>query len=290
MRPFDYHAPSNVPDALELLRTHGSDAVVMAGGTSLMLLMQQGLVQPAHVVGLQSVAELRGIRPLPDGALEIGATTTHRQVERAAEVRAYCPALAENFSRVATIRIRNQATIGGNLVHADPSQDPPPMLLALNAEAVIAGSGGERIVPLTGFFRDYFETSVEEGELLLAVRLPPLPQGMRATYIKFLPRTEDDYPTIAVAAALRLGSDQVCEDIRVGLGAAAPVPLRARGVEDALRGQRLTASLIEQAAELVRDEVDPLDDVRGSARYKREMARVWTGRALRSLLDGEPDG
>jgi carbon-monoxide dehydrogenase medium subunit len=286
MPEFDYHAATSVSEALDLLGQYGDDAHPIAGGTSFMLMMQQGLLRPGHVVGLRDIPELRGIRALPGGGLEIRACATHRDAERAPEVKAHCAALAENFSRVATIRIRNQATVGGNLVHADPAQDPPPMLLALDAEAVITGKSGERVVPLHEFFQDYFQTVVQDGELLTSVRLPPLPAGTRATYVKFLPRTEDDYATVAVAATLRLGPGNVCEDVRVALGAAAPIPMRARKVEDALRGQRLTPQLIDETAPLVRDEVDPLDDVRGSARYKREMARVWVGRALKSLLDG----
>jgi carbon-monoxide dehydrogenase medium subunit len=286
MREFDYHTPSSLTEALDLLGRYGDDAHLMAGGTALMLLMEQGLVRPGHVVGLQGVAELRGIRRLPDGGLEIRATATHRQAETAAAVREYCSTLAENFSRVATIRIRNQATVGGNLAHADPAQDPPPMLLALDASVAIAGKGGERVVPLDGFFRDFFQTALAEGEVLTAVRLPPLPAGTRTTYVKFLPRTEDDYATVSVAAALALGADGRCQHLRVALGSAGPVPLRAHRVEAALQGQRLTPAAIDAAADLVREEVDPIDDIRGSARYKREMARVWTGRALKSLVDG----
>jgi len=286
MREFDYHPASSAAEAIDLLGRYGDDAHFMAGGTSLMLMMQQGLLQPGHVVGLRGVNELAGVRALPNGGLEIGAGTTHRQVERSPQVASYCPTLAENFSRIATIRIRNQATIGGNLVHADPAQDPPPMLLALDAEAVISSGKGERVEPLDGFFKDVFETAVAEGELLTAVRLPALADGTRSIYIKFLPRTEDDYATVSVAARLRLGANNRCEDVRVALGAAAPIPLRAKKVEGALQGQQLTPELIDQAAELVRDEVDPLDDIRGSAKYKREMARVWTGRALKELLAG----
>jgi carbon-monoxide dehydrogenase medium subunit len=286
MREFDYHAATSTAEALDLLARYGDEAHAMAGGTSLMLMMQQGLVRPGHVVGLRGISEMEGIERRPDGGLEIRALATHRQAERSPDVRAYCPTLAENFSRVATIRIRNQGTVGGNLVHADPAQDPPPMLMALDGEARVVSKGGERLIPLDTFFRDFFETALEEGELLAGVRLPPLATGTRATYIKFLPRTEDDYATVAVAATLRMGPDSQCEDLRVALGAAGPTPLRARRVEGALRGQRLTPALIDSAAEVVREEVDPIDDVRGSARYKREMARVWVGRALKSLLDG----
>ena len=286
MREFEYHAPSTTAEALDLLEQYGDDGHPMAGGASLLLLMQQGLITAGHIIALRGIQEMKGISATPDGGLEIRALTTHRQAERSPEVRSYCPTLAENFSRVATIRIRNQGTVGGNLVHADPAQDPPPMLMVLDGEAIVASKSGERSVPLDGFFRDFFETAVQEGEVLKAVRLPPMTPGTRSTYVKFLPRTEDDYATVSVAATLRLGPNNVCEDVRVALGSAGPVPLRAKKVEQAVRGQQLTPDLIASAAELVRDEVDPISDVRGSANYKREMARVWVGRALRSLLDG----
>jgi len=157
------------------------------------------------------------------------------------------------------------------------------MLLALDAEAVVSGKSGQRTIPMDGFFEDFFQTAVQEGELLTAVRLPKLPDGLKTTYVKFLPRTEDDYATVSVAAAVKLGADGKCEYIRVALGSSAPIPLRSKKVESALQGQQLTPKAIDDAAELVRDEVDPIDDVRGSARYKREMARVWVSRALRSL-------
>jgi carbon-monoxide dehydrogenase medium subunit len=284
---FDYHAPSSLAETFELLARYGEDAHLMAGGTALVLLLQQGLVQPGHVVGLRDVAELQGgARRLDDGGLQIGALTTHREAERASAVADYCPALADTFSRVATVRIRNQATVGGNLAHADPAQDPPPMLIALVGSAMVASASGSRSIPLDEFFVDYFETALQPGEVLMSVDLPPLAAGTRVTYKKFLPRTQDDYATVSVAAALRVGDDGRCADVRIALGAAATTPVRARQVEDALRGKQLTADAIKEAAALVRDEVDPLDDLRGSAGYKREMARVWTQRALQELWDG----
>lgn len=286
MPEFDYHPAASIAEALELLATYGEDAHLMAGGTALMLLIQQRLVRPGHVVGLRTVNELQGIRRLADGGLEIGAGNTHRQVERSPDVQNYCSTLSEAFARIGTVRIRNQATIGGNLAHADPAQDPPPILLVLDAEVVAASPSGQRTLPLDGFFRDFFETALGEGEVLTSIRLPALPPEVRTTYIKFLPRTEDDYATVSVAAALRVDTQGVCQHVRLALGAAAAVPLRAHRVEDALKGQHLTEQLIEEAADLVREEVDPLDDVRGSAKYKREMARVWTGRALQSLFAG----
>lgn len=243
-------------------------------------MMKQGLVQPEVVVDLRGIHALRGLGRTVDGGLEIGALETHRAVETSPEVRAFCPALAAAFGRIATVRIRNQATLGGNLVHADPAQDPPPVLLALDASVVLVSRDGERSVPLHAFFLDYFETALREGELLRLVRIPALPAGARVAYTKFLPRTEDDYATAAVAVLIVADGGGRCAEVRIGLGALGMTPLRARTVEDALRGQLLSDALIADAAALVRDEVDPLDDVRGSAAYKREMARVWTARTL----------
>jgi aerobic carbon-monoxide dehydrogenase medium subunit len=290
MKPFQLHQAENLDHALTLLADYGEDDVhLMAGGTSLMLLMTLGLVEPVRIVSLQRVRELRGIQSLPDGGLELRAMTTHRQLELAPETQAFCPALAQTFAHVATVRIRNQGTIGGNLAHADPAQDPPPMLIALNARVILTSRQGERSLPLDEFFVDYLTTVLQPGEVLSAVRLPPLPSGTRATYQKFLPRSHDDYATIAVAATMRLDADGRCEDLRVALGGAGGTPVHARVVNDALRGEIPTDGRIADAAALVLDLVDPPTDARGSATYKRRMARVWTERALKALRD-QPNG
>jgi len=284
MTTFDYHEPASHAEALSLVKKHGADAQLIAGGTNLVIMMRQGLVQPKHVIGMRKLRELRGIAPTAQGGIEIGALTTHREVERSAMVARFFPALCETFGHVATVRIRNQATIGGNVVHADPAQDPPPMLLALNAEIVVASDGRSRTIPATEFFRDFFEVALEPGEIVTAVRIPAQPSGVKGTYVKFLPQSKDDYATVAVAVVMKLGSGGTCEDIRIGLGALGPTPLRAPKTEAALKGKKLTDKIVADAAALVRDEVDPLDDIRGSAKYKREMARVWTERAIKSLI------
>ena len=287
MRPFQLHQPEGLDEALSLLEQYGTDdAHLIAGGTSLMLLMNLGLIEPSRVISLRRVSALRGVAAKNGGAgLEIGPLTTHRQVELSPAVRAYCGALGETFGHVATVRIRNQGTIGGNLAHADPAQDPPPMLIALGAEVTLTSRKGQRRLPLDQFFVDYLTTVLEPGEILTAIHLPPLPTGTRAAYLKFLPRTHDDYATVSVAATLRVDGDGRCEDARVALAGAAGVPLRARAVEDALRGEALTDKRIADAAALVLDVVDPPDDARGSSAYKRRMARVWTERAVRQLRD-----
>jgi carbon-monoxide dehydrogenase medium subunit len=284
VRTFDYTAASTIDEALAALTEYGDEVELIAGGTSLVLMMQQGLVQPAKVVGLGAIKELRGIKRTPDGGLDVGAMTTHRQLETSPEAFAFAAALPQSLGVIATIRIRNQATLGGNLVHADPAQDPPPVLIALDAtvDAVSAG-GGARSIPMESFFTDYFETALGETELLRSVKVPPMPAGSRLAYKKFLPRTEDDYATVSVAVRLGVAPDGTCTDLRIGLGALGTTPLRAKAVESALLGQKLTPDAIREAAALVRDEVDPLDDVRGSAGYKREMARVWTERTIAAL-------
>lgn len=283
MKTFDYRAASSIDEALAALKEYGDDVEFIAGGTSLILMMQQGLVQPSIVVGLGNIKELRGIKRTTGGGLEVGAMTTHRVLETSPEAFAYAAALPQSLGVIATIRIRNQATLGGNLVHADPAQDPPPVLIALDAMVDVVSPGGARSIPMESFFTDFFETSLGEDELVRSVKIPPMPAGSKLAYKKFLPRTEDDYATVSVAVRLGVADDGTCKDLRIGLGALAVTPLRAKAVESALLGQKLTASIIREAAALVRDEVDPLDDVRGTAKYKREMARVWTERTIASL-------
>jgi carbon-monoxide dehydrogenase medium subunit len=269
--------------ALELLAAHGDDAHLMAGGTATVLLLRQGLLRPGHLVGLRRVAALAGISRTADGGLRIGALATHRDAERSAEVRSFAPALAKAFASVATVRIRNQATVGGNLAHADPAQDPPPMLAALGASVTAASVRGERTIAVDDLAVDHFTTSLAPDEIITEVIVPPLAPRTRATYLKFLPRTADDYATVSVAAAVRVDGGAVV-DARIVLGAVGPTAIRARGAEAALVGLEPSPERIAAAAALVRDEVDPMSDVRGSAEYKREMSRVWTERALRRLL------
>jgi carbon-monoxide dehydrogenase medium subunit len=280
--PFDYHEPETLEEALDLLQHHQEGAHLLAGGTAMVLLLAQGLSRPDQVIGLRRIEALRGVRRRPDGGLELGAMVTHAEAERSAEVAAHCPALRTAFGEVGTVRIRNQGTVGGNLAHADPAQDPPPMLLALGAEVIAASPRGRRRIPLHELFLGFFQTSLEPDEIITAVRLPPADPRAGAAYLKFLPRTQDDYATISVAAWLRPDGDGRCAEARIALGAAGSVPLRARRAEELLAGQRLDGEAIAAAAAAVREEVDPIDDARGSARYKREMARVWTERALRA--------
>lgn len=285
MRPFDYHEPATLAEALGLMQRHEEHARLMAGGTALMLLMSLGLVRPEHVIGLRRIPALHGIRERPDGSLEMGALVTSAEASRSPAVASCSPALQAAFGQVATVRIRNQATVGGSLAHADPAQDPAPMLLALDASLTVASLRGERRIPLAGLFTGFFQTCLDEDEIITNVVLPPPQQGAGAAYVKFLPRTRDDYATVAVAAWLQQDREGRCAQARIALGSVGPVPLRASRAELLLRGSRLEPEAISDAAAAASEEADPLDDARGSAGYKREMARVWTERALRLAMD-----
>ena len=284
MISFEYRVPASLEETFDLLDRHGDDARLIAGGTALVILMKQRLVRPSVLVSLAGVPGLGGVEA-DDGGVRIGALTTHREAETAPLVQERLPVLSETFRKVATVRIRNVGTVGGNLAHADPNQDPPVTLIALGASVELAGRGGERAVPVEEFFTDYYETALQPGEVVRAIRVPGLPPRSGAAHAKFLPRTADDYATVAVAAVVTLDeAGERCQDVRIGLGSVGPTPLRARGVEDALRGQIPTEAAIREAAAGVTSEVDPISDIRGSAEYKRDMAEVWVRRSLQQAF------
>lgn len=280
MNAFDYRAPRVLDEALAILQEYGDEARVVAGGTALVTMMRQGLVRPGCLVSLRDVQGLSRIEAT-NGAVRLGALVTHREAEVSPLLRERLPVLSETFRRVGTIRIRHMATIGGALAHADPNQDPPVTLMALGASVELRRAGAQRDLPLDAFFRDYYETALEPGEVVTAVTVPLLPPASGASFIKFLPRTADDYATVAVAATVTLEPDgERCREARIALGSVATTPLRGRVAEALLPGARLDERLVQAVGETVKGEVDPLDDHRGSAAYKREMAAVMVGRAL----------
>jgi carbon-monoxide dehydrogenase medium subunit len=210
---------------------------------------------------------------------------THREAEVSPLVGERARVLAETLRHVATIRIRNVGTLGGNLAHADPNQDPPATLIALGAAVELAGRQGTRSVPVDEFFTDYYETALQPGEVVTAIHVPGMAPRSVAAFSKFLPRTADDYATVSAAVVVTPDeSGQRCQEVRIGLGSAGSTPLRARQAEDALRGQALTDDNLRAAAAVAKTEVDPISDIRGSAEYKRDMAEVWVRRTLERAL------
>lgn len=280
MNPFAYRTPETQEEVLTLLHEHGDEAKLMAGGTALVIMMKQRLVMPETLISLHRLRGLDDVREV-NGDLHLSALLTHRAAETASLVRARLPVLADTYRHVATVRIRNVATVGGALAHADPNQDPPVTLLALDARVQLASVAGSREVPLVDFFTDYYETVLRPDELLTAIRVPIPPPHTGSAHIKFLPRTADDYATVGVAATVRLDpATGTCQDCRIALGSVGSTPLRAMQAEGVVRGQQLTPELLREAGAVAQQQTDPISDTRGSADYKRAMAGVFVRRAL----------
>jgi aerobic carbon-monoxide dehydrogenase medium subunit len=284
MIPFEYRTPKNLKEVHTTLKEYGPDAKLIAGGTALVIMMKQRLVRPSCLISLRSVRGLNGIE-LKDGGLRIGGLATHREVESSSLVRRRLPVLAETFHHVATIRVRNMATVGGGLAHADPNQDPPPTLIALGATAKATSPNGSRTIPLDEFFTGYYETVLKPDEIVTELFVPKMAANTGAAYLKFLPRTADDYATVSAAAVLTLDkSKKTISDVRIALGSVGSTPIRATAAEAVLRGQPLKAEGFAEAGEKAKEAVDPISDFRGSAGYKREMAGVFVRRALEKAL------
>ena len=280
MHNFVYQEPETLEEALTLLGELGEDAKIVAGGTALVIMLNQRLLMPSHLISLRKLPGIDGIESA-EGALQLGALATHRAVETSTVVEEQCPVLAETYAQVATLRVRNMATVGGSLAHADPNQDPPATLMALDARVGLASADGSREVPLDEFFIDYYETVVRSDELVTRVLVPAVTPHTGSAYVKFLPRTSEDYATVGVAARVRVEPESgVCQDCRVVLGGVGATPLRAREAEDLLKGEKSTPELLKEVGAAAQQLTDPVSDVRGSAEYKRAMTGVFVGRAL----------
>ena len=284
MLPFEYRTPKNLKEVHATLKEFGTDAKLLAGGTALVIMMKQRLVRPSCLVSLRSVRGLNGIE-VKDGGLRIGGLATHRDVETSSLVRRRLPMLAETYHHVATIRVRNMATVGGGLAHADPNQDPPPTLIALGATLKATSASGSRVIPLDEFFTDYYETLLKPDEIITEVFVPKLAANSGGAYLKFLPRTADDYATVSAAAVLTLDKNKkTISDVRIALGSVGVTPIRATAAEAVLRGQPVKAEAFAEAGEKAKEAVDPVSDFRGSAAYKKDMAAVFVRRALEKAL------
>jgi carbon-monoxide dehydrogenase medium subunit len=283
MPDFEILQPNSVDAAVSMLAANGEDAKLIAGGTALVLMLKNRLVSPKVLISLGGVPGLSDIRYEPGVGLRLGALATIRQAETAAVVREHFPVLAETFGKVANVRVRNAATVGGNLTEADYASDPPCVLLALRARAVVAGSTGSREIPLTEFFRDFYETAIGPDEILTEVIVPEESKGARQSYLKYVTRSSEDRPCIGACAWVR-ANDGTCDELRVTLGAVAGTPQEFEVAEALAAGRPLTPQLIGEIAERYAEGIDPLSDLRGSAWYRREMARVFVQRAIDQAL------
>jgi carbon-monoxide dehydrogenase medium subunit len=280
LRPFALHRPSTLPEAGALLREYGADAALYAGGTELLLLMKEGLVRPRVLVDVKRVASLGEVEAV-DGVVRIGATVSHRMVERSALVRAHCPLVADVARHVANARVRAAGTVGGNLAFADPHSDLATLFLVFDARVGLRGPEGAREVPLDGFVLGPYETVRRDDEILTAVRLRAWPTGAVGAYLKF---GLYERPTLGVAAVLVLDPERRrVREARLALGCVGPRPQRLPRLEQRLRGvpvEELAAGRADLTGSGM-DSIDAATDLHGAADYKLEMAQVFTRRALR---------
>ena len=284
MRRFELAVPQSVDDCLKILKERGNDARVVAGGTDLLPQMKNGVLKPPCVVDLSGVAALRTLEKVNGHGVRIGAAVTARALELDPHIRSTYPAIAESGALVGSLQIRNLATVGGNLCNAAPSADMAPPLVALDAEAVIGGPGGQRRVPMASFFVGVRRTVLAPDEHLLEIVVPVLGPRSGGHYLRHTPRRELDIAVVGVASQITLEGD-VCQKARIALAAVAPTPVRAVAAEHALTGQPITPALIEAAAELALEAAKPISDQRGSAEFRRHLVRVLTRRTLTTALE-----
>lgn len=279
---FAYARPTTVDEALQAIADGGDDVKIMAGGQSLIPVMRLRLAAPETVVDLTRVAELRGVREEGD-SLVIGAMTTHHAICTDPLIAQYGTLIAEATETVADPAVRHRGTFGGALAHADPAGDLPAVALALDAEFVIAGLGGaRRTVPASEFFVDYLTTAIEEGELLVEVRVPKLGSDWGTRYEKFN-RVAQAWSIVAVAAAVRREGGRITE-ARIGLTNMGSVPIRASAVEAALVGADVSMETVTGAAAQAAEGTDPSSDLNAQADYRQHLAKVLTKRALVSAI------
>ena len=276
---FDYHAPRSVGEALSLLGSLGADAKLLAGGHSLLPMMKLRFAQPAHLIDLNRIPELRGIRE-DGGAICIGAMTAESELIRSPLLQAKLPLLVEAARQIADPQVRNRGTIGGDIAHGDPANDHPALALALDATFTLQGPGGQRSVKADDFFLGTYMTALAEDEILVEIRMPAFAPKTGWSYQK-LKRKTGDWATAGAAVVLRLDGGVVSQ-VRIGLTNVAPMALRPKAAEDALRGKALSDATIEAAAAAAMGACDPAEDLRGSVEYKTAMAGQMLKRAIRA--------
>jgi carbon-monoxide dehydrogenase medium subunit len=281
MIPFELVEPRSLREAIELLDPDDPSVRPIAGGTALMLMMKAGVFQPNRLVSLRRI-EKKFSTVQANGELKIGAMTPLSVIERTAAVRRHAPVITETLRTLSNVRVRNVATVGGHLAHADPHMDLPPVLIALSARVTVAGPSGERNIALEELFAGYYETVLARNELITELTVP-LQNGRRCSYLKVTTRSAHDWPALGVAVSLT-GDAASIRDARIVISAATEQPTRLTSAESTLQGGQLNDALLRRVGEAAAEEAQLLDDAHGSAAYRRHLVRVYVGRALRKAL------
>jgi len=279
---FEYFSPKSLSEAVSLLQKHGADAKILAGGQSLIPLMKLRMAAPTHLIDINGVADLSYIRE-SDGHLTIGALTRECDLEASDLVKSKYQIIADTAAVIADPLVRNMATVGGNLAHADPANDHPATMLALGSEIVAQGPKGKRTIPLSSFFTGLFTTALNADEILTELRIPTPPARSGGAYLK-VERKVGDFAAAAVAVQITLDGSGNISRAGIGLTNVGQVPIKATRAEKALIGKPADEKTIQEASRVASTEAEPVDDLRGSAEYKRSLVRVLTARALRVAI------
>jgi len=281
---FTYLKPDSVKEALTMLSEHKDECKVICGGQSLLIVMRQGLLVTDYLIDIKRLKELDYITFDKKAGLKIGATTTHRAIEKSDVVAKHYPVLVAMEGKLASIQVRNWGTFGGNLAHADPAGDPAPVLIALKANIKMGGMNGERVMPLDDFFVDYFETALNKDELVLEVQVPVPEPKTGAAYQKFN-LLESDMGVVAVAASVTLNGNGKCKDARIILGNAGSTPKRVKRAEELLIGKKYDEALFAEAGKIASEDSEPVADIHASEEHRRHLLGVLTKRMLKKAWE-----
>jgi CO/xanthine dehydrogenase FAD-binding subunit len=285
MKPpiFEYFTPTSLGEATELLRQYGDEAKVLAGGQSLMPLLNMRLVRPKALVDINRIPGLDYISPTAGGGLAIGALARQRAVERSPLARERVPLLPEALPFVGHFQIRNRGTVGGSMAHADPAAELPALSVALGAEFVLAGDGRQRVVKAEDFFLTFLTTAIAPGELLTEVRFPALEGPWGWGFLEVC-RREGDFALVGAVSLLQLDQGGACRGVRITMFGVGGTPLRLPRSEEAMLGRKVSSQNIKEAARLASEALAPASDIHASAEYRKEVGGVLVGRTLEAAL------
>jgi carbon-monoxide dehydrogenase medium subunit len=278
LQDFIYERPETIGEAIVAMRA--TDARALAGGTDLVPQLREGRRRAARIVDLKHIPEMTAIMVLPDGSVSIGAAASATAVARHAAIAAGYPAVAESAQLIGGVQVQNRASLGGNICNAAPSADGVPALICHGAQALIAGPEGTREMPVEAIFAGPGRTTLAPGELMVAIRLPPVARHAAGAYLRFTPRREMDIAIAGAAAWLRLSENGTIVEARLALASVAPTPIRAPTAERKLVGGRPTGVLFEEAGRLAAQDARPISDTRGSAGYRATLVAVLVARVL----------
>ncbi len=286
MHAINYESPKTVDEAVKFLAAHGENARPLCGGTDLIIQLRAGVRRPEYIVDVKNIQEMCRIEFSMQHGLRLGAAVPCIAIYENGDMRKYYPGLTEAAHLIGSLQIQSRASVGGNLCNGSPAADTTPALIALGAKCRVVGSGGERLVPVEDFCTAPGRTVLQPGELLVEFQIPSPARNSSDAYLRFIPRNEMDIAVVGVGAAVTLDlSDERISDARIALAAVGPIPIFAREASQALAGKRINDEAIDRAAQLAIAATSPIDDMRGTAEFRRHITGVLTRRTLAKAIE-----